>query len=759
MKMLTTFKIPIFILIAMVTNTTLVAQEVTGFWSGELDVQGNKLPLSFTITNENESLTATLDSQAMGASDITFDGVSFENGVLTLTLSAAGLTYTGTLEDNTVTGTFEQGGQKLPLVLTRSKKIVPGDTSLPSSDEELAQMAALDKGDLAYTVDDYFAKPLLSEFNCSPNGQYLSYKEKDENLKNHVYVRNLDTDQVTRVIEEGEDLIRGYGWVNNERLVYLKDKGGDENYHIYAVNIDGTNEKELTPFEGVKANFLELLKEDKDHVIISLNKDNPQVFEPYKLNVVNGDLEKLYANTDPANPIQAYTFDKYGNLRGFTKLKGGVNQEIYYKVGDEFTLLKALSWKDAFAIVAFDYTTNNPDDAYVISNIESDKTELLLYDLKANTPIKKIYGNPNYDISDLSISRHRNYELDYVSYNGEKEVVLPLSNYYKDLHKKITERFEGYAYSIADKTDDEGKWLMVVHSDRLAGTYYEYDVKKDTFTKLFDLLPQLKEADMAQMRPITFTSRDGMTLHGYITLPAVALEGGKVPLIVNPHGGPQGVRDSWGFNPEVQLFASRGYATLQVNFRISGGYGKKFLEAGFKQIGRKVMDDIEDGVQYVIEQGWVDKDKVAIYGASHGGYAVLRGMTKTPELYTCGVDYVGISNINTLFASIPEYWKPYLDIIKEVWYNADFPEEQAIIEEVSPLFHVDKIQKPLMVVQGANDPRVNINESDQIVKALRDKGMDVPYMVKYDEGHGFAKEENRIALYKAMMGFFAKHLQ
>jgi dipeptidyl aminopeptidase/acylaminoacyl peptidase len=272
-------------------------------------------------------------------------------------------------------------------------------------------------------------------------------------------------------------------------------------------------------------------------------------------------------------------------------------------------------------------------------------------------------------------------------------------------------------------------------------------------------MPQLKEADMAEMRPITFKSRDGLTIHGYITLPKAALESKKVPLIVNPHGGPQGIRDSWGFNPETQLFASRGYATLQVNFRISGGYGKEFLRAGFKQVGRKVMDDVEDGVKYIIEQEWIDKDKIAIYGGSHGGYATLMGLVKTPDLYVCGVDYVGISSIFTFFQSVPEYWKPLITMAKEIWYDVDDPTEAEIAKEVSPIFQIDKIKKPLFVVQGANDPRVNINESDQIVVKLREKGFAVPYMVKYNEGHGYGREENRMDLYKSMLGFFAKNFE
>ncbi len=386
-------------------------------------------------------------------------------------------------------------------------------------------------------------------------------------------------------------------------------------------------------------------------------------------------------------------------------------------------------------------------------------TNTVLYDLKRNKEIKTLFSNPDYDVSGMRVSRKRNWEIDYFAYEGEKYVVIPVSETYKKLHAKFQKEFPGKEVYITSSDDDEAIYLLHVGSDRLYGKYYQYDTKSGKFSLLYDLMPQLKEEDMAEMRPITFQSRDGKTIHGYITLPKAAVEGKKVPLVVNPHGGPQGVRDSWGFNPECQLFASRGYATLQVNFRISGGYGKDFLTSGFKQIGRKAMDDVEDGVRYAIAQGWIDKDRIAIYGASHGGYATLMGLVKTPDLYACGVDYVGVSNIETFFKSFPEYWKPYLEMVKEIWYDLDKPEEAKIAREVSPFFQIDKIKKPLFVVQGANDPRVNINESDQIVTALRAKGFEVPYMVKYNEGHGFYREENTMDFYNAMLGFLAKYLK
>ena len=737
------------------------AQEIMGAWKGQLSVQGMEIPLVFNIKSSEEGIyTTTMDSPSQGATDIPMDITTFSENTLTIQLKQAGIKYVATLEGSTLSGIFYQNGMELPITLNKTIKTKPGNTDLPSTEEELEKLANYSSSDYKYSVEDYFARPKAGSFSFSPNGKYLSYKEKDENKKNHVYVKNVTTDEVVRVIEEKEELIRGFGWANDDRLIYVMDKGGNEDYHLFAVDVDGQNQKELTPFEGVKVNILNSLKEDKDHLIISMNKNNPQIFEPYKINIVTGELKQLYKNEDAANPIDGYIFDKEGNLRGFSKLRDGVNIDIYYATdGENYNILKELSWKDSFTISSFNYATDYEHDAYVTSNLDSDKTRIYLYDLKENKIIRTLFSNKNYDVSGMSLSRNRGYELDYFVYEGEKMNIIPVSKYYKKLHKRITKKFPDYNYSIADKTDDESKYLIFLQSDKLYGVYYSYDAKRKEFKLLYNLMPNLLEKDMAEMRPITFKSRDGITLHGYITLPKEALNGSKVSVIVNPHGGPQGIRDSWGFNPEAQLFASRGYATLQVNFRISGGYGREFLESGFKQIGRKAMDDVEDGLKYVVKTGWVDNDNAAIYGASHGGYAVLRGLTKTPDLYACGVDYVGVSNLFTFMESMPAYWKPYLKIIKEIWYDLDIPEEKVIMDEVSPVYHTDKITKPLFVVQGANDPRVNIDESDQIVKSLRAKGVDVPYMVKYDEGHGFGKEVNSIALYKAMMGFYAKHLK
>lgn len=749
------------VLLAIVLVTMSVkAQSIAGDWKGTLSVQGIDLELVFHLAGENGSLTGTMDVPMQGATGIPVDVIEQTGNELKLGVSAAQITYQGVLQGDSITGNYEQAGMTLPLTLKRFESKLPGNPELVSSDEELQALIAYDEGDYKYSVADYFARPNASSFQLSPNGKYLSYMEK-EGLKNHVYIKELATGEVVRAIEEKEEPIKGYGWVNDERLFYAMDHGGNENYHIYAADIDGGNALDLTPFNEVRAGIISLLKEQKDYIIISMNKENPQIFEPYKLNVVTGALEKLYENSDPANPIQGYDFDKDGNLRGYTKMVNGIEMEFYYKNDGtgEFDLKKKMNWDDSFSIISFNYNTPDPDDAYVVTNLDSDKTRIVLYDLKNDREIKEVFSNPDYDVSGMRLSRKRDYEIDYFSFEGEKSEIIPVSDLYKEIDAKVKEQFPGKIYGVVDFDDDENTFLVILQSDKLYGTYYEYDVKTKEFTLLYDLMPQLKEEDMAEMRPITFQSRDGLTIHGYITLPKAALEGKKVPMVVNPHGGPQGIRDSWGFNPETQLFASRGYATLQVNFRISGGYGKEFLRAGFKQIGRAAMDDVEDGVRYAIAQGWVDEDKIAIYGGSHGGYATLMGLVKTPDLYTCGVNYVGVSNIETFFSSFPEYWKPLTEMVKQIWYDLDNPEELAIAREVSPVYQVDKIIKPVYVVQGANDPRVNINESDQIVTALRAKGMEIPYMVKYNEGHGFYREENRMDFYSTMLGFLAKYLK
>ena len=733
------------------------AQELNGSYSGTLEIGETPTELIFNITPTGEGYSATLDVPAQGASGIELDSAALRDNKITISSAKMQLTYIGTISGELIEGTFEQMGQKHPLNLKKTVKTRPGNTALPSSEEELAKLAARAKGNFKYTVADFFKTPEVYSLQLSPDGKYISYLKRRESGERDLYLKETATQKESLLIKQEEDLIRSYFWANDNRILYLQDKGGNENYHLFGVNVNGTNKKELTPFEGVKVTVLETLKDDADNIIIQMNKNNPQQEEPYRLNIITGAITQLYTVKDGDPAVLAYAFDQKGNLRGVGRMDG-INIEVLYKDDSEFKHLMVTEFGNTFEVLEFNPNSENPDDAYVISNLGTDKIEIQLYDFKENRKIKTLFSNDNYDLIGLSLSRKRNYEIDFYYYQGEKTEVVPVSKTYKKVNDRLRKEFGDKQFFPQGRTDDESKYLFVVTSDKIMAEYYLYDVEKDMVTLLYKLLPNLKEPDMATMKPISFKSRDGLTIHGYITLPEGYQNGQKFPLIVNPHGGPDGVRDGWVFNPEAQLFASQGYATLQVNFRISGGYGKEFQNAGYGQIGRKTMDDLEDGVAYVIKEGWIDGNKVAIYGISHGGYAVLRGMTKTPDLYACGVDYAGVSNLTTFMETIPPYWEKYRQVLYKIWYNPEIPEEKVIMDEISPALHVDEIKKPLFVVQGANDPRVNIDEADQIVESLRNRGVDVPYMVKYDEGHGYGKEENRLDFYATMMGFFAEHL-
>jgi dipeptidyl aminopeptidase/acylaminoacyl peptidase len=357
------------------------------------------------------------------------------------------------------------------------------------------------------------------------------------------------------------------------------------------------------------------------------------------------------------------------------------------------------------------------------------------------------------DVSTLLKSKKRKV-ITGVVYITDKRHYHFFDEQRKQLQKELESRLPGYEVVVTSMNRNEDKAMVRTYSDKTLGSYYFYDLNTKELKKLVDVSPWLKEEYMADMKPIQYKARDGLIIHGYLTLPK-GVEPKNLPVVVNVHGGPW-ARDVWGFNPEVQFLANRGYAVLQVNYRGSTGYGKKFWELSFKQWGKTMQDDITDGVKWLIKQGIADPKRVAIYGGSYGGYATLAGLTFTPDLYCCGVDYVGVSNLFTFMNTIPPYWKPYLDMFHEM--VGDPKKDSLLLAEASPVLHADQIKAPLFIAQGAHDPRVNKNESDQMVEALRKRGVEVEYMVKENEGHGFHNEENRFDFYGHMEKFLAKHL-
>jgi dipeptidyl aminopeptidase/acylaminoacyl peptidase len=377
------------------------------------------------------------------------------------------------------------------------------------------------------------------------------------------------------------------------------------------------------------------------------------------------------------------------------------------------------------------------------------------YDIKNGEFMDKIYEHPGGDVYHLLRSDKKKKILG-VAYFLDKRYYFFFDEERKRLQENLQKRLPGVEVVVYNTSRDEAKLLVRTYSDKTRGAYYFYDTSTDELKKLVEISPWLKEEHMADQEPITYQSRDGLTIHGYLTLPkGVAKKNLSSPVVVYPHGDPWG-RDMWGYEPVVQFLANRGYGVLQINNRGSGGYGRKFWESGFKKWGKEMQNDITDGVKWLIKKGIADPKRIGIYGAFYGGYATLAGLTFTPDLYACGIDYVGISNLFSWINAIPPYWKPYLEMLYEMVGHPE--KDRDLLKAASPLFHVDKIKAPLFIAQGVNDVYVPKAESDQMVKALKKRGIDVPYMVKENEGHGFRNEENRFDFYRAMERFLGKHL-
>ncbi len=623
------------------------------------------------------------------------------------------------------------------LLLGSSAVFVPGATSRKAA----AALAPL------IPMKDFFRNPEKTSFEISPNGEYIAFMQPWEKRLN-VFVQKIGSDTTVRVTSAKERDIAGYGWKSNNRLVFVQDTGGDENFHLYAVGADGSNQKDLTPFEKVQTQIIDSLEDNDNEMIVGLNKRNPQIFDVYRINVNTGDMQLIAEN--PGN-ITGWQTDWDGKLRIATTTDGVNNTLLYRKTeAEKFSPVITTTFKESAAPLFFTFDNKN---VYMSSNIGRDKAAIVKYDIENKKELEVIFEHPEVDVTDLLSSRKRKV-ITGVSFNTEKSHYKFFDKEREALQGGLEKRLPGYEVRVAGFNKAEDKCLVRTFSDRSLGEYYFYDLKTRDFKKLAEVSSWIKEADMAEMKPITFQSRDGLTIHGYLTLPKGETPKG-LPVVVNPHGGPW-YRDSWGYNPEVQFLANRGYAVLQLNFRGSTGYGRKFWESSFKQWGKTMQNDVSDGVQWLIKQGVADPKRIGIYGGSYGGYATLAGLTFTPELYACGVDYVGVANLFTFMKSIPPYWKPFLDMLYEMVGNPE--KDEALLRAGSPVFHVDKIKAPLLVAQGQNDPRVNKNESDQMVAALKSRGIEVPYMVKENEGHGFHNEENRFDFYRAMESFLGKHL-
>jgi len=495
-------------------------------------------------------------------------------------------------------------------------------------------------------------------------------------------------------------------------------------------------------------NIIDKLRSVPNEILIGINKREKQIFDPYRLNIETGELKLITEN--PGN-ISSWFADHNGDIKAATQTDG-VNSSFLYRenTNDEFKTILTTNFKENIFPLFFSFDNKY---IYAASNLNRDKIAIVKVNPATGEELEIIFEHKEVDSENLSYSKKRK-KLLAVSFITWKLDHHFLDDEIKNIYQKITSNLPNQDIHLVSVDDEENRFIVKTESDKSKGKYYYYDVALDSLTFLAEVADWLNEDDLSEMKPISYQTSDGLTINGYLTIPNGG-DGKNLPVVVNPHGGPWS-RDVWQFNSEVQFLANRGYAVFQMNFRSSTGYGNKFFEAGFKQWGKKMQDDITEGVQWLVEKGIADANRIAIYGGSYGGYATLAGLTFTPKLYACGIDFVGVSNIFTFMETIPPYWKPYLDMMYEMVGHPE--EDKELLTSASPVFHVDKIEAPLFVAQGANDPRVKIDESDQIVNALKDRGIEVEYMVKENEGHGFHNQENKFDFYRAMEKFLNQHI-
>ncbi|MFW6324426.1 MAG: S9 family peptidase [Desulfovibrionales bacterium] len=594
---------------------------------------------------------------------------------------------------------------------------------------------------------DFFRNPKSTGYTLSPDGTRIAYL-KSWNRRLNVFVREVDSAGEIRVTSAEKRDLSGYLWAGNSRIAYIQDRAGNENYHLFVADIDGTNERELTPFENVRVTIVDELEDHDDIMLIGMNKRNPRVFDVYRVNLVTGDLTLVAEN--PGN-IASWITDTKGRLRAAVVNDGLTTKLLYRSTEDEpFRTIQEHDFKQALEPLFFSF---DDSDLYVLSNFDRNTKAVYLFDPETVRFEEMIFSHPEVDAGGLLRSKKRE-KITGAMYVTARRQYEFFDHKRRELQQFLEKKLSGCEVVVADMSRDERKVLVRTYTDTSMGAYYFHDRDSGVFRKLTEVSPWIDPDIMAPMIPVTYRARDGLPIHGYLTLPKRA-EPENLPVVILPHGGPW-VRNTWGFDSEVQFLANRGLAVLQMNFRGSTGFGKRFWTAGFEEWGRDMQNDITDGVLWLVDQGIADPERIGIYGASYGGYAVLAGLTFTPDIYACGFDYVGVSNLFTLLENIPPYWELGR---KRLYRMIGHPvKDKELLHAVSPVFHAEEIEAPLFVAQGANDPRVKKIESDQIVEAVREKGVEVWYMLKKDEGHGFAKEENRFDLYRAMERFFGKYL-
>jgi dipeptidyl aminopeptidase/acylaminoacyl peptidase len=584
----------------------------------------------------------------------------------------------------------------------------------------------------------------------SPDGKRMSYVAPVDGVLN-VWVGDVGADNARPVTDDTDRGVTNYYWCHNNRhILYTQDKGGDENDRVYTIDLETGDVVDRTPFDDVQAQIITLRKNFPNDVVIGINKDNPQLHDLYRLNLTTGDLTKVAENPG----FIAWDVDAEMRVRGAVAPQpdGGMTFLVRDTEDAEWRPYLTTTSLDSLSTESIDFTADGAG-MYMTSSVDSNTARLVRVDLATGDVAEVFAEDPTYDVIG-GILHPDTREPQLAIFLREKTDYVVLDRSLRedwDAVKRINPDGEPI---LTGRDHADRTWLIAFDSDAGPVKYYAFDRDTKNATFLFDHNAVLNDHTLAPMEPFSYKARDGLEVHGYITFP-LDVERSNLPLVVNVHGGPW-ARDMWGFHPEAQFFANRGYLHIQPNFRGSTGYGKDFLNAGDREWGGKMQDDITDVVAWAIDEGFADPSRVCIYGGSYGGYAALAGATFTPDLYRCAIAMVGPSNLKTFIETIPPYWAPMLAMFKARVGDPDTEEE--FLWSRSPLSKVDDIKVPMLIAHGANDPRVKLAETEQITQAMNEKGIDHELMVFEDEGHGFAKPENRLRFYAAVEEFLRKHL-
>jgi dipeptidyl aminopeptidase/acylaminoacyl peptidase len=607
-------------------------------------------------------------------------------------------------------------------------------------------------------LEHFFDNPEIGGAQISPDGQWLSYV-KPYKGKLNVYARPVNGTEADERVMTTDTLrpVGQYFWSRDGRyILYAQDKGGNENFRIYSVDPKQPGipvARDLTPFDKVRAAIFAVPRRTPGRILIGLNKRIPSAFDAYWLDLASGKLDLAVENPGRHG---AYLIDQSGQIRVATQSTptGANDILVRAKDGDPW---RTLATYPATEDVEPLRIAPDGKHLYVSSNAgTANLSRLLLLDMDTGKETL-VESDPKGEVDfGSAVFSEVTDSLIATAYIGDTVRIYPRTKMLTKLLADVRKLHDGTP-GITSSTADETKYIVAFNSPTDPGATYLYDAKTGQSKFLFRPRPWLKSTELSNMTPVSFTARDGLRVHGYLTTPR-GVEAKNLPMVLLVHGGPW-ARDAWGYQPEAQLLANRGYSVLQVNYRGSTGYGKTFYNAAVKEFSGKMHTDLLDGVSWAVQQGIANPKKVGIYGGSYGGYATLVGVTFSPDAFACGVDYVGPSSLVTLIESFPPYWRPFME---GSWFRfVGDPAKAADRADMlarSPISRVDSIRVPLLVVAGANDPRVTKLEADQLVAALRDRGVKVQYIVAANEGHGFANPDNRMALYRAMEQFFGQCL-